>query len=290
MFDGVHHGHQTVIDAAVHAARRSTGHSGVLTFDPHPSRLFNPESPTLLIQDPILKIRRLATLKLNFVLIQPFNREFAAIAAADFLATVKRDLPALAAIYVGENFRFGKGRLGDVDVLVEQARLLGIRVFSSERVRWDGEPISSTRLRALIEHGEIESANEMLGYCYESLGTVVSGRKIGRKIGFPTLNFDWSPECRPRSGVYAVRLKPENPDAEPLPAIANYGLRPTVDSNRPLPLLEVHTLVPTQMSAGDSAVVEWHHFIRPEMKFESVDALAHQIGLDCQKARQFWRQ
>lgn len=288
MFDGVHHGHQAVIDAAVHTAERSAGVAGVLTFDPHPSRLFRPGDPTLLIQDPILKIRRLAALKLDFVLIQQFDRDFAAIPAADFLATVKQSIPALTAIYVGENFRFGKGRVGDVEVLVDCARSLKIRVFSAERVRWNGEPISSTRLRALIGKGEIAAANEMLGYFYESLGTVIPGRKLGRTIGFPTLNFDWNPECKPCSGVYAVRLKPEDSSGESLPAIANYGLRPTVDNDCPAPVLEVHSLVPTRMTAGDSAVVEWHQFIRPEMKFESVDALARQISADCQITRRFW--
>ncbi len=288
MFDGVHHGHQAVIDAAVHAAGRSGGRSGVLTFDPHPSRLFTPESPTLLIQDPILKMRKLADLNLNFVVVQKFDRQFASIEAQDFLPAVKRALPTLSAVYVGENFRFGKGRRGDVAVLLDSALSLGIRVFSSERVRWNGEPISSTRLREMIQKGEIESANELLGYFYESYGTVVHGRKLGRKMGFPTLNFDWSPECRPRSGVYAVRLRPESTTGQPLPAVANYGLRPTVDGERTVPILEVHSLVPTDMDFGDSAVVEWHKFLRPEMKFESIDVLEARIADDCDTARAFW--
>lgn len=288
MFDGVHHGHQAVIDAAVHTAARSGGRAGVLTFDPHPSRLFRPESPTLLIQDPILKMRKLAELKLDFVLIQTFDRDFAAIEAEDFLPLVQRALPTLSAVYVGENFRFGKGRRGDVAALLGYARNLGLRVFSADRVRWNGEPISSTRLREMIERGEVESASELLGYFYESYGTVVGGRKLGRKMGFPTLNFDWSPECRPRSGVYAVRLRPESKAARSLPAVANYGLRPTVDSGRSVPVLEVHALVPTDMDLGDRAVVEWHTFLRPEMKFESIDALEVQIANDCDRAREFW--
>lgn len=290
MFDGVHHGHQAVIDAAVHAASRSGGVAGVLTFDPHPSRLFRPEDPTLLIQDPVLKIRRLATLGLDFVLIQRFDRGFAAIAADEFLATVKRALPRLAAVYVGENFRFGAGRKGDVSVLVECARDLQVRVFSAERVRWDGEPISSTRLRALIRNGDIAVANEMLGYHYESLGTVVPGKKLGGKIGFSTLNFEWNPECRPRSGVYVVRLRPYAGKGDiSYPGIANYGFRPTVDRDATVPLLEVHCFVPPDLTVGDRAIVEWHRFIRPEMKFDSVEALARQIAGDCRQAREYWR-
>lgn len=278
MFDGVHLGHRAVVEAAVHSARGGGGIAGVLTFWPHPSAIFRPESPTKLIQDAATKARMLLALGVDVVITQSFTPELAAVFAEDFLPWLKRRLPRLAAVYVGENFRFGQGRRGDVALLVASGRQHGVRVFSAPRVNLDGEPISSTRIRAQLEAGDIEAANALLGYAYVATGVVTPGKRLGRTIGFPTLNIPWSPELRPRLGVYAVQVSgAKAPSA--LPAVANYGLRPTVEETTE-PRLEVHVLGECPFGEGDAVKVEWQRFLRPERKFASLDELRAQIAQD----------
>ena len=288
MFDGLHRGHRAVIDAAVHAAKSVGALSGVLTFWPHPSALFRPDQPTRLIQPAPTKARMLCGLGIDAVITQPFTTELAAIEAEDFLPWLARALPHLTAIYVGENFRFGRGRRGDVALLVAAGRQLGVQVFSAPRVNLDGEPISSTRIRALLEQGEIEAANTLLGYTYFTHGFVTPGKRLGRTIGFPTLNVPWSPGLRPRLGVYAVRIAASPANAEGWqPAVANYGLRPTVET-APEPRLEVHVLGPCTLGEGDHVKVEWLHFLRPEKKFAGLDELRAQIAFDRTTAADFF--
>jgi riboflavin kinase/FMN adenylyltransferase len=286
MFDGVHLGHRAVIEAAVQSARASGALSGVLTFSPHPSVLFRPDNPTKMIQDAQVKGRILEGLGVDLVITQTFDAELASIPADDFLPWLLRALPRLAAIYVGENFRFGQGRRGDVAVLVAAGRKHGVRVFSAPRVSLNGEPISSTRIRTQLAAGEVESANALLGYNYFSEGTVTGGKRLGRTLGFPTLNLPWAPELQPCLGVYAVRVTGAK-FPEPLPAVANYGLRPTVEQTV-VPRLEVHVLGACPFGEGDLVRVEWIRFLRPEKKFAGVEELRKQIEADRETARAFF--
>lgn len=286
MFDGVHLGHRAVVEAAVQSARASDALSGVLTFSPHPSVLFRPESPTLMIQDDGAKARLLIALGIDIVITQTFDATLAAMDADEFLPWLKQSLPRLAAIYVGENFRFGARRRGDVALLVAAGRQQGVRVFSAPRVNLDGEPISSTRIRSQLMAGDVEAANALLGYHYFSEGLVTGGKRLGRTIGFPTLNVPWSPELKPRFGVYAVRVT--GPNSRGLhAAVANYGLRPTVEHSV-IPRLEVHLLGECPFSTGDAVKVEWLRFMRPEMKFVGLEELKAQIGRDREAARVFF--
>ncbi|MGJ8651345.1 MAG: bifunctional riboflavin kinase/FAD synthetase [Opitutaceae bacterium] len=284
VFDGVHLGHKAVIESAVFSARRSGGISGVLTFDPHPSRLFRPDAPTLLMMGIDTKIEMLHAVGVDVVIRKHFDAAFASIPAEDFLAELKAALPALKAIYIGQNFRFGKKRAGDVSTLIQSGKVLGLNVFSVERIQHNGEPISSTRIRKELEDGAIEAANDLLGYNYTTAGEIVGGAKLGRQIGFPTLNLPWSPECLPRFGVYYVRYR-EAGKSTWQSGVANYGVKPTVSEGDQSPNLEVHALEDCDLSAGDSLEVEWLRFIRPEQKFDSVDALKEQITKDCETAR-----
>lgn len=284
VFDGVHLGHKAVIEAAVFSARRSGGVSGVLTFDPHPSRLFRPENATELIMPITTKTAMLHAVGVDVVIRKHFDRDYASIPAEDFLAHLKQALPTLKSIYIGENFRFGKKRIGDVSTLVESGQKLGLGVFSADRIKHNGEPISSTRIRGELKAGRIESANDLLGYNYSTVGEIVGGAKLGRQIGFPTLNLPWAPECLPRFGVYYVRFRLEG-SADWLPGIANYGVKPTVAQDAP-PALEIHALETVGLTAGDRIEVEWLNFIRGEQKFDSLGALKEQIAKDVAKARQ----
>ncbi|AHF90113.1 riboflavin biosynthesis protein RibF [Opitutaceae bacterium TAV5] len=301
MFDGVHLGHQAVIEAAVHSARRCGGTSAVLTFWPHPSRIFRPEEPVRMIMTPALKNRLLLQLGVDAIISQPFDAAYAQTAAAEFIPLLRHHFPTLRTIYVGENWRFGRGREGDIAFLVAEAKKHGLAVFSAERVNHNGEPVSSTRIRTHLEAGEIEDANTLLGYSYFAEGVVTPGKQLGRTIGFPTLNVDWEPDLRPRLGVYAVRVSagPASPFATPpapsapdaaagLPAVANYGLRPTVE-NATRPRLEIHVLAATcPFHSGDHVTVEWLSFLRPERRFENLPALVAQIAVDRENAARWF--
>ena len=286
VFDGVHLGHKAVIESAVFSARRSGGICGVLTFDPHPSRLFRPENPTRLIMPIETKTQMLHEVGVDCVIRKHFDHAFASIPADQFLSQLKQALPALKSIYVGENFRFGQKRAGDVATLIASGRELGIGVISAERIKHNGEPISSTRIRKELEAGEILAVNDLLGYNYTSTGEIVAGAQLGRTIGFPTLNLPWQPECLPRFGVYYVRFRQRG--TQPWQAgVANYGVKPTVAQADQAPALEVHSLETPHVATGDAIEVEWLRFLRPEQKFASLDELKAQISRDCDAARAF---
>jgi riboflavin kinase/FMN adenylyltransferase len=289
IFDGVHLGHRAVVEAAVQSARRSGGLAAVLTFDPHPSVLFQPNRVARLILPGHAKTRLLFGLGVDAVIVQPFTHEFARLPADQFIPWLQRYLPGLAALYVGQNWRFGAGRTGDVAALVKAAGPLGLSVFSAPPVNYDGHVISSTRIRDLLEKGDVAGASALLGYTYFAEGTVIPGRRLGRTLGFPTLNLSWSPGLRPRFGVYAVRVGPGGGDAASdrpwLPGVANYGLRPTVEKTATEPLLETHILGNSPYNEGDPITVEWTHFLRPEMKFAGLDELKAQIAKDVDAAR-----
>jgi riboflavin kinase/FMN adenylyltransferase len=228
----------------------------------------------------------LLSLGVDLVITQAFNPELAAVTAENFLPWLKRRLAGLAAVYVGENFRFGRGRQGDAALLVETGRRLGVRVFSAPRVNFEGEPISSTRVRALLEAGEMAAANALLGDAYTSEGVVTPGKRLGRTLGFPTLNVPWSPDLRPQLGVYAVEVSGANTPV-PLPAVANYGVRPTVE-NSTEPRIEAHLLGECPFGEGDRVTIRWRCFVRPEMKFSNLGELRAQIARDREKAAGFF--
>ena len=160
-------------------------------------------------------------------------------------------------------------------------------MVSVPRIYCNGEPISSTRIRDCLEAGKVEEANLLLGYTYFAEGVVTPGRRLGRSLGFPTLNVPWQPELQPRHGVYAVRITGD-PAATVLPGVANYGLRPTVAATGG-PLLEVHVLGPCPFAAGSRVTVEWLKFLRPEQKFAGVEELRAQIARDRETAEAYFR-
>jgi riboflavin kinase/FMN adenylyltransferase len=286
MFDGVHLGHQAVIRQAIEAAKTGEGHfSGVLTFDPHPSRILYPERATELLMPLQRRVQRMLELGVDHVFVQAFTAAYARREAAAFVPTLKAVFPGLESLHVGENFRFGSGRSGDVDTLVETASLIGVNVHPHSRKDFKGEPVSSSRIRRALTEGNIREANEMMGTPYLVDGQVTPGRGLGRGMGFPTLNIPWNPEATPRLGVYRVSLQAGG-TGQWLAGIANYGVRPTIgDSTRPL--LEVHLLEGGTVSPADMnrVRVELLEFIRPEKSFSSLDALRAQIEADVEQVR-----
>ncbi len=282
MFDGVHLGHRAVVASAVAAARRTAGLAGVLTFWPHPSIFFRAASPTRLIMSPADKVRALAALGIEAIITLKFSEDLARLPAEEFLPYLRRHLPRLAGVHVGDNWRFGRGRTGDSALLVREGARLGLTVVSVPRIELACAPVSSTRIRELLQSGEISRANGMLGAPYAAHGTVIPGRQLGRKLGFPTLNLAWAPDLQPRYGVYVVKVSGSKAAAA-LPGVANFGLRPTVESVAE-PRLEVHILGDCPFATGDEVKVEWLRFIRPEKKFAGVEELRAQIGRDRMEA------
>jgi riboflavin kinase/FMN adenylyltransferase len=283
-FDGVHLGHRAVLHSARAAARQAHGSVGVMTFEPHPSKVLRPESAVPLILNRTQKDERLTEAGAEFIHHQEFTLQHAAMEAADFPAWLLHHFKGLRSVHVGANFRYGQGRAGDGESLVRDSGQLGLAVHLVEPVALDGEAVSSSRIRAALRHGDLALANRMLLRPYEATGTIIEGRRLGRTIGFPTLNVPWSPELRPVFGVYAVELV--NADGLAEPGVANWGLRPTVESGPVEPLLETHILrasgpIPT---TGAAVRIRWLHFLRHEQKFANLPALQAQIAEDAQAA------
>lgn len=286
MFDGVHCGHQAVIRQAMEVASAEEGHrAAVLTFDPHPSKVLYPEMATKLLMPLRQRVQDMHAVGADFVFVQSFTKEYARQPAEEFLPSLVKRFPGLKSIHVGENFRFGKGRSGNVDTLRESAKAVGVDLHALERKRMDGLAISSSRIRASLMEGSIDEVNAMLGHPYAVRGRIVSGKGLGRQIDFPTLNIPWYPEVLPRFGVYQVRLR-RTGSTGGRAGVANYGLRPTVGNSED-PLLEVHLLdnedVPGE---GEPVTVELIRFIRPEKTFESVEDLSKQISKDVAMVRE----
>jgi riboflavin kinase/FMN adenylyltransferase len=236
---------------------------------------------------PAQKAQFLRAFGVDLVIAQPFTRAFARLRAEHFLAYLKKHLPTLAAVYVGENFRFGHQRAGDVELLVHSGRGQGLTVVSVPRLRHNGRPISSTRIRELLTRGDLAEANRLLGYTYFCEGRVQPGRHLGHVLGFPTLNVLWEPEARPLYGVYVVRLRAAN--GRWRRGVANYGVRPTVEQPPVRPLLETHLLGSGPTPGPRANVhVEWLEFLRPEKKFSSLAALKRQIASDCAAAEKYF--
>lgn len=286
MFDGVHLGHRAVIGSAIGAAKSRGGQSAVMTFTPHPSQILRPSAPTLLIQTEALKEERVAALGVDILIWQTFTNELAGIPANDYVHRLKARFPKLASIHVGENFRYGHNRAGDISSLLASAMKENVHVISIERVRYDGDPISSTRVRNLLGDGHMEEANELLGYNYFCEGKVIHGNQLGRTIGFPTLNIEWQPQAHPLHGVYAVRVSRAGSKGEAwLPGVANFGLRPTIDKKTIIPLIETNIFGDCPFTYDDTLRVEWLHFLRPEKKFDGMASLKAQIAEDSARAK-----
>ena len=281
MFDGVHRGHRAVLDLAVNEAKARNGLVAALTFPEHPAKSLRPGKEPPLLMDPSTKSEALLACGVDCVVMKPFDESLSEVPPGEFPSYLKEKIPGLVGICVGENFHFGKDRDGNADFLKEIGSERGLGICVAEGVLEGGQPISSSRIREALAGGEIESVNRMLGFSYRVDVLVVSGNRLGREIGFPTLNLPWSPEARPAFGVYLV--KASFPDGETVHGVANYGVRPTVEDDGVEPLFEVHLLGEEDYSArqpGDRLSLDLLSFLRPEKKFESLDALKSQIARD----------
>ena len=281
VFDGVHLGHQAVLQTALDAANRSQAEPVVLTFDPHPSTVLRQGHVQPLLTPTEYKLRLIEKLGIKKALILNFNAEFAAIEAEEFIHKLRTAAYELSGICIGQGWRFGHNRQGDAKLL----QLIGMRngFFTCEvaPVKINDTIVSSTLIRQAIAEGNLKMASEFLGRDFAISGHVVEGRKIGRQIGFPTANISSQGEQFPPDGVYVVDVAIGK---KKIHGVANIGLRPSV-SGEGQRILEIHLFDFKKSLYGQEIEVTFLEFLRAEKKFESLDLLREQIQRDVAQAR-----
>jgi riboflavin kinase / FMN adenylyltransferase len=275
VFDGVHVGHQAVIAKVVEAAASEGGLAGLLTFDPHPIQVIAPaKAPSSLLETLDHKARVVSALGVRLFIPLRFDAAMAAMEADEFVDQLAA--APVRTIAVGEDWRFGHKRAGDVSLLQREAAERGFRLEAVPPVMFDGDRISSTRIRQAIHDGNLDEAARMLGRRYAVSGLVVAGDKLGRQLGFPTANVATGNLQLPPGGVWAVRAS--NVDGQRWKGVANLGTRPTVGGEKRL--LEVHLFDFHGDLYGEKLEVSFEKHLRPESKFPSLEALRKQISED----------
>ncbi len=285
-YDGVHLGHQAVISEVRRRADEAGLRSAVVTFDRHPASVVRPESAPKLLTTLEQKLELLEATGVDVTVVVPFTPERATEAAEAFVEQVIVRCLSARTVVVGQDFHFGKDRRGNVDLLRAIGREDGFDVVGLELISLPGleGKVSSTEIRRLVRAGEMAGAKRLLGRAYELRGTVIGGDQRGRTIGFPTANVSLHTDtCLPADGIYAARYA--RPDGVWLPAAVNLGRRPTFYDDQPYSLLEAFLIDFTGDLYGESARVEFVERLRPEAKFESVDALVQQMQADVDQAR-----
>ncbi len=280
-FDGFHQGHQRVVAEAIDWARAERRPAIVATFDPHPVRFFRPETPPFRLTTLDQREDLFATAGADAMLVFNFDALFAANTAEDFVIRLLHHRFGAGGVVTGEDFTFGKGRGGNRALLAEMGARLGIAARSVGPVAAEGEVVSSSRIRDALRAGDCETATRLMTRPFAIRGVVQHGDKVGRTIGYPTANLDLGSYLRPRYGIYAVTGKIV--DGRVLRGAANIGVRPTFDP--PKELLEPHFFDFAEDLYDQEIEVAFHHFIRPEAKFDSLDALTTQMDADCERAR-----
>ncbi len=280
-FDGFHLGHQAVVGEAIRWAKAEGRPAIVATFDPHPVRFFSPDTPPFRLTTLDQRQELFAAAGADATLVIQFDANIARLTAQEWIEQGLVGHLGAAGVVTGDDFTFGKGRSGNPQLLVEHGARLGLRAKAVGAVALSGEVVSSSRIRNALKSGDCETATRLLTRPFAMRGPVQHGDKVGRTINFPTANLDIGAYLRPRYGIYAVtgRL----PDGRVLKGAANIGIRPTFDP--PKELLEPHFFDFSGDLYGQEIEVAFHHFLRPEAKYEGLDALVAQIALDCDEAR-----
>jgi riboflavin kinase / FMN adenylyltransferase len=277
-FDGVHAGHRAVIEGAVAAG----GSLGVATFEPPPRQFFRPDDPPFRIYRPARRNARLAELGAKAVFELPFNADMAAMTDEDFARQVLKDGIGASHVTVGFDFRFGRGRMGDAGRLSSLGRALGFGVTVIEKIEALGAKASSTAIRESLIAGEPERAADILGHDWVVDGVVEHGEKRGRTIGFPTANLHLGDLIHPRHGVYAVRARLAGEEAW-RGGVANFGRTPTTGIRDPL--LETFIFDFDGDIYGQQLEVALVRFLRPELKFDSIDDMVTRMHQDVKDAQ-----
>ena len=284
-FDGVHIGHQALLQTVVEKAHRIGGTAVALTFDPHPMRVVGTNGHPPLITMKEQKSELIARTGIEVLLQIPFTLEFASISARSFVEDLLIRRIGMKVLVVGNDYTFGRNREGNLELLKHWAPEMGFDIVVLDwiqSINGLAGRISSTRVRELVMEGRVEDAKRLLGRNYQIRGIVASGRnRGGRLLGFPTANLNLQDELSPKQGIYAVTVEHASGVYQ---GVANIGYSPTFDDN--VFTVEVHILDFKKNIYGDTIRVNFIQRLRDEIKFQSIEALAAQIRLDIDKARQ----
>ncbi len=279
-FDGIHLGHQRIFEKVADTARRIDGESVVITFEPHPLKILYPEQCPPLLTPFRKKMMLMEKTGIEKVLCIQFTRAFSEISPPDFVKRILLEKVGTKKIIVGYNYRFGRGKIGNVESLKENCALFGIEVEVVEALIVDGTVLSSSKIRELIRDGEVERASKLLGRDYPVIGRVIEGTHRGHDLGFPTANLEMTEELYPKPGVYAVRVEWHH---QWWNGLANIGFNPTFDAKALS--LEVHILNFDREIYGDEIQVYFIKRIRDEIRFPSLQELIAQIQTDIEWAK-----
>lgn len=280
-FDGLHMGHQELVRMIIHRAKEIGALSMVVTFRPHPLKVLAPEKCPPLISIYEEKIRLFEKLGIDVLVKIPFTLEFSTMSPEDFVRDILCETLGAREIFVGYNYRFGKGREGDIRKLRALGEKYGFKVREIEQIAVDGEVVSSSKIRTLLKEGEVEHAARLLGRTYAITGIVVRGDGRGKGLGFPTANIASKHTIIPSDGVYAVRLVVRERAYD---GIANIGMRPTF-SKKAL-AIEVHVFNFNEDIYGEDISLCFIRKIRQEKKFKGAEALVSQISADIEVAKE----
>lgn len=273
-FDGVHLGHQKIIKSAIKGAKQANGISVVLTFWPHPSHFFNPNAPVPTIMSGEIKNHFLEEQGVDIVVQETFTNEFAHLSPEEFVQLLMKVFPQLKTIYAGNDFHFGYQRKGDIHFLERIGEYLGFNVIKQKSILYKGQRISSTRIRAALQEGNIEDANIMLGYPYFSMGLVVTP-------SFP-LSIVWRPELKPKFGIYAIKIQNKNKQKK-YDGIGYYRSKSRFPDNKQIidnedPRLEIYLCEPSELGPADVLIVEWFKYLGAEPKYDSEEAFQELVA------------
>jgi riboflavin kinase/FMN adenylyltransferase len=284
-FDGVHLGHQQLLIKAVKIAHIEQVHAQVLTFEPQPQEYFSGSHLTI---PRLTKLRekflQLSTHGVHDVFIIKFNQQLAELTASDFLSMLKKNL-APNHIVIGEDFRFGRGREGDLNFLKANAERYGFCVDAIPAFMINHKRVSSTEIRESLKRGDLNTAKQLLGRPYTMMGKVSHGRKLGRELGCPTANIHVNRRLTPVHGIYTVMV--HGIGLLPWRGVASVGTRPTIDGT--VTLLEVHLLDFEGDLYGRQVEVEFCSKLRDEIRYDNLDLLTQQIAIDVQQAKEYFK-
>lgn len=287
-FDGLHRGHQALLERLVAQARHLNLPATVMTFEPHPREFFTPHQAPSRLTSLREKLRLLADCGVDRVFVCRFNAQLAALEAETFVERLLVQGLAVRHLFVGDDFQFGRGRRGDFALLQAAGARHGFQVESMPTLDWQGERVSSSRIRDLLAAGELEHAARLLGRTYSISGRVVHGNKIGRQLGFPTANIQLKMKCVPLSGVFAVQVAGIADQPQGLSGAASLGTRPTLAEGLK-PVLEVHLLDFDRSIYGAHVTVNFLHKHRDEARFASLEELTAHIAQDVTAIRHYFQ-
>ena len=282
-FDGVHRGHQALIAQARERAKELGLPLAVLSFEPTPREFFTPEAVAGRVVTFRSRISLLSAQGVDRLVLQRFNKKFASYDPLAFIEQLLVGKLGIRALVIGDDFRFGARRSGGVELLREQGAKHGYTVENLETVALDGCRCSSTALREALAEANVKLAAAILGRPYTLSGRVRRGLQLGRKLGMPTCNINLHRKLALKQGIYAVRAKVSGRDWQ---GVASLGIRPTLGLTRCL--LETHLFGEPGELYGQTMEVEFCRYLRPELKFDSLDALSEQMQRDADDARAFF--